>query len=119
MPRLGPFLLVDLFPTHQVLAALQLGQFGADQVLVDFPKLAFGCIELQNRGLDLGPSERFAGFQSVQPRPGAYFLNTIFEWTCSTSAAPDPSGAGARMIRVLDWGLSSTRSLILWYDGGV
>ncbi|HEX2680643.1 MAG TPA: hypothetical protein VHQ03_05065 [Candidatus Dormibacteraeota bacterium] len=43
---------------------------------------------------------------SVVGRPGAYFLNTIFEWTCSTSAAPDPSGAGARMIRVLDWGLS-------------
>src|SRR6266404_3700612 len=39
-------------------------------------------------------------------RPGAYFLNTIYEWACSTSAAPDPSGEGVRMIRVLDWGLS-------------
>src|SRR5216683_3064197 len=39
-------------------------------------------------------------------RPGAYFLNTIYEWTCSTSAAPDPRGAGARLIRVLDWGLT-------------
>jgi hypothetical protein len=38
--------------------------------------------------------------------PGAYFLNLIYEWACSTSAAPDPSGKGARMIRVLDWGLS-------------
>jgi hypothetical protein len=43
---------------------------------------------------------------SAVGRPGAYFLNTIYEWTCSTSAAPDPGGAGARMIRVLDWGLS-------------
>lgn len=39
-------------------------------------------------------------------RPGAYFLNTIYEWACSTSVAPDPSGEGTRMIRVLDWGLS-------------
>jgi hypothetical protein len=37
---------------------------------------------------------------------GAYFLNIIYEWACSTSAARDPSGGGARMIRVLDWGLS-------------
>ena len=43
---------------------------------------------------------------SAVGRPGAYFLNTMYEWTCSTSAAPDPDGAGARMIRVLDWGLS-------------
>jgi hypothetical protein len=39
-------------------------------------------------------------------RPGAYFLNTVYEWACSTSVAADPGGDGARMIRVLDWGLS-------------
>ena len=39
-------------------------------------------------------------------RPGAYFLNIVYEWACSTSAAPDPAGAGARLIRVLDWGLT-------------
>ncbi len=39
-------------------------------------------------------------------RPGAFFLNTVYEWACSTSLAPAPSGGGARMIRVLDWGLS-------------
>ena len=39
-------------------------------------------------------------------RRGAYFLNIVYEWACSTSAAPDPSGNGARMIRVLDWGLT-------------
>ena len=43
---------------------------------------------------------------SAVGRPGAYFLNTVYEWACSTSAAPDPGGTGARMIRVLDWGLS-------------
>ena len=37
-------------------------------------------------------------------RPGAYFLNTVYEWACSTSVAPDPAG-GQRMIRVLDWGM--------------
>ncbi len=39
-------------------------------------------------------------------RPGAYFLNIVYEWACSTSAAPDPGGPGARLIRVLDWGLT-------------
>jgi hypothetical protein len=39
-------------------------------------------------------------------RPGAFFLNTVYEWACSTSVAADPTGEGARMIRVLDWGLS-------------
>jgi hypothetical protein len=38
--------------------------------------------------------------------PGAYFLNTVYEWACSTSVAADHDGDGARMIRVLDWGLS-------------
>jgi hypothetical protein len=38
-------------------------------------------------------------------RPGVYFLNIIYEWACSTSAAPDPAGSGNRMIRVLDWGM--------------
>ena len=39
-------------------------------------------------------------------RPGVYFFNIVYEWACSTSAAPDPAGAGARLIRVLDWGLT-------------
>lgn len=39
-------------------------------------------------------------------RPGAFFLNTVYEWACSTSVAADPAAGGARMIRVLDWGLS-------------
>lgn len=41
----------------------------------------------------------------IVPRPAVYFLNIVYEWACSTSSAPDPSGSGARMIRVLDWGL--------------
>lgn len=39
-------------------------------------------------------------------RPGVYFLNIVYEWSCSTSAAPDPGGEGARLVRVLDWGLT-------------
>jgi hypothetical protein len=38
-------------------------------------------------------------------RPGVYFLNIVYEWACSTSAAPHPGGSGMRLIRVLDWGL--------------
>jgi hypothetical protein len=47
-------------------------------------------------------------------RPGAYFLNIIYEWACSSSVAPDPAGEGMRLIRVLDWGLAGIgRYLVL------
>jgi hypothetical protein len=39
-------------------------------------------------------------------RPGAFFLNAVYEWSCSTSMGPAPGEHGARMIRVLDWGLA-------------
>jgi len=35
--------------------------------------------------------------------PGAIMLNLSFEWGCTSGAAPDPSGAGNRLLRVLDW----------------
>ena len=37
--------------------------------------------------------------------PGAYLLNLSYEWTCTTSAAADPSGTGNRLLRTLDWPL--------------
>ncbi len=48
--------------------------------------------------------EEIRDVAAVLRRPGAYFLNTVYEWACSTSVAPDGAG-GARMIRVLDWGM--------------
>jgi hypothetical protein len=37
-------------------------------------------------------------------RPGAYFLNVHYEWGCTTAAKPATGeGAGARLLRVLDW----------------
>lgn len=38
--------------------------------------------------------------------PGAYLLNLSYEWTCTASAAADPSGAGNRLLRTLDWPLN-------------
>ena len=38
-------------------------------------------------------------------RPGAYLLNIVYEWACSTATGPDPGGEGASMVRVLDWGM--------------
>jgi hypothetical protein len=37
--------------------------------------------------------------------PGVHLLNMSYEWTCTSSAAPDPSGVGARLLRTLDWPL--------------
>ena len=50
--------------------------------------------------------EEIAHIAEHLKRRGAYFLNIVYEWACSTSAAPDPGGNGARLIRVLDWGLT-------------
>jgi len=36
-------------------------------------------------------------------RPGGHMLNMIYEWSCTTGAAPDPSGEGVRLVRILDW----------------
>jgi len=45
-----------------MLAALQFGQLRAAQVFVDLPKLALRLVELEDRRLDLGKDDRFAGF---------------------------------------------------------
>ena len=37
--------------------------------------------------------------------PGAFLLNLSYEWTCTSSTGPDPSGSGNRLLRTLDWPL--------------
>jgi hypothetical protein len=39
-------------------------------------------------------------------RPGGYFLNVSFEWSCTSGVARDPAGTGMRLLRVLDWPLA-------------
>src|SRR5208282_1799981 len=34
--------------------------------------------------------EEIGDVAAVIGQPGAYFLNTVYEWACSTSVAPDP-----------------------------
>ncbi len=36
---------------------------------------------------------------------GVHLLNMSYEWTCTSSAAPDPEGRGMRLLRTLDWPL--------------
>ncbi|MFO0995919.1 MAG: hypothetical protein U1F33_04485 [Alphaproteobacteria bacterium] len=38
-------------------------------------------------------------------KPGTHLLNLSFEWGCTTAIAPDPKGAGLRLLRTLDWPL--------------
>ena len=37
--------------------------------------------------------------------PGVHLLNMSYEWSCTTSVAPDPAGDGSRLLRTLDWPL--------------
>ncbi len=48
----------------------------------------------------LGEIERVA---ATLGRPGAYFLNMSYEWTCTCSVGPIRDGGGGRLTRVLDW----------------
>ena len=36
-------------------------------------------------------------------RPGAYFLNLSYEWSCTCAVGPTGDGAEGRLLRVLDW----------------
>jgi hypothetical protein len=51
-------------------------------------------------------------------RRAAFALNMIYAWACSTAAGPDPDG-GVRLVRVLDWGLTSIGrySIVLRHEG--
>lgn len=96
-----------LFEAHaERVAALIDGALGSHALL---PAAAVIADRLSRRWLErqgnpyLGEIHHVAGRLG---RPGAYFFNIVYEWACSTSAAPDPGGEGPRMIRVLDWGLT-------------
>ncbi|HJO68134.1 MAG TPA: hypothetical protein QF804_00440 [Rhodospirillales bacterium] len=46
--------------------------------------------------------------------PGAYLLNLSYEWTCTTAVGADPTRAGNRMLRSLDWPLAGLgRNLVV------
>ncbi|MBM3949983.1 MAG: hypothetical protein FJ311_00840 [Rhodospirillales bacterium] len=52
-------------------------------------------------------------------RAGAHLLNLSYEWTCTSGVAPDPSGAGNRMLRTLDWPLDGLgRALVVARQSG-
>lgn len=46
-------------------------------------------------------------------RNGAWLLNLSYEWSCTTGTGPDPSGAGNRMLRTLDWPLDGLGETIV------
>ncbi len=45
-------------------------------------------------------------------RPGAHFLNLSYEWACTCSVGPAPTG-GSRLTRVLDWPFDGLGAQIL------
>ena len=52
-------------------------------------------------------------------QPGAYLLNMSYEWSCTAGVGADPSGAGNRMLRTLDWPLDGLgRSVVVAWQRG-
>ncbi|MFN3744002.1 MAG: hypothetical protein ACK4TL_04795 [Hyphomicrobiaceae bacterium] len=51
-------------------------------------------------------SAYFAEVEALAERarsPGIYYLNTSYEWGCTTAARPSPDGVSAVLQRTLDW----------------
>jgi hypothetical protein len=59
----------------------------------------------RNQNPYLPEIDALAGLVARAGGAGVHLLNMSYEWTCTTSAAPDPAGDGARLLRTLDWPL--------------
>jgi hypothetical protein len=71
------------------------------------PVVFFGDL-LSQRWLERSKNPYLDEIRAVQgrlPGRGAYLLNMSYEWACTTSVAPDPTGIGMRLCRTLDWSL--------------
>lgn len=95
-----------------------------EAALGDIPGLALvapAMNAVSRRWLEKSANPYLAELRAVDAGLGwraAFALNMIYAWACSTAAGPDPEG-GARLVRVLDWGLTSIGrySVILRHDG--
>jgi hypothetical protein len=60
---------------------------------------------ISRRWLERGDNPYLAEIAEIAAlagEPGAYALNTSYEWTCTCGVGDDPDG-GVRLLRVLDW----------------
>ncbi|MDA7946213.1 MAG: hypothetical protein MPJ78_01910 [Hyphomicrobiaceae bacterium] len=78
-----------------------------DEAAADYPTIALKIgDDISRRWLEraqnpyLGELDRIS---ALIGRPGAYYFNASYEWTCSTNAGAAPDGRSARLMRVLDW----------------
>jgi hypothetical protein len=83
-----------------------------EAALGDIPGLALAAPlmnAVSRRWLEKSANPYLAELRAVDAalgRRAAFALNMIYAWACSTGAGPD-AGGGARLVRVLDWGLTS------------
>ncbi len=74
-----------------------------------YPALAIALADrLSRRWLENSANpylEEIGRVAAILGRPGAYFLNLSYEWTCTCSVGPTGDGRASRLTRVLDWPL--------------
>lgn len=121
------------FPTIDVARAAALESFRqlpdhtralCEAALGDIPGLALAAPAMNavsRRWLEKSANPYLAELRAVDAELGrraAFALNMIYGWACSTAAGPDPEG-GMRLVRVLDWGLTSIGrySIVLRHEG--
>lgn len=78
-----------------------------DEAAADYPTVALKIGDavsrrwlVRSQNPHLGELDNIA---AVIGRPGTYYFNTNYEWSCSTSAGQSPDRHTSRLMRVLDW----------------
>jgi len=78
-----------------------------DEAAADYPTVALKIGDaISRRWLERSQNPHLGeldGIAAVIGRPGTYYFNTNYEWSCSTSAGQSPDRRTARLMRVLDW----------------
>ena len=107
LPEIAVFDVGENWPVETLELATDQTHALLDIAAADYPAIALKLGDAVSRSwLErshnpyLGEMDRIAG---IIARPGAYYFNASYEWTCSTSAGPGPDGRSARLMRVLDW----------------
>lgn len=107
LPQIAVLDVSEDWPVETLRLALEETHALLDEAAADYPAIALKLGDAisrrwlaRARNPYLGEMDRIS---EIIARPGAYYFNASYEWTCSTCAGPGPDGGSARLMRVLDW----------------
>ncbi len=107
MPEITVLDVGESWPVETLELALDETHALLDEAAAEYPDVALKIGDsISRRWLERSRNpylEELDRISKLIGRPGAYYFNASYEWTCSTNAGPSPDGRTARLMRVLDW----------------